>query len=437
MKFNISRPLVTDLTHGGVTIALEMRKHFPDVMAWDFYGTLGDDDREMLIEKGVDVVEGPVNGSTVIAPVHCPVRSDLTHHEITGWLLGSWRRKRGVPVVEVTGVKGKTSTVWILRSIMGDLEPLVLSSLGSWAGDELLRRDISIAPASIIETVNLAEHHDYGAAIFEVSLGGTGLADVGVLTNIAEDYGIRRGTSRASRAKEQIFRSRLVCCEYRAFWRHYSRFQERTNTFSVRDAEATLHVDDVNYGLESTEATLHATGLKTLVGDRLDAEFRIETFAPAEHQLSNVLAAASAALTLGFDVEDVQRGVKDYHGIPGRTSMRQLKGTTIIEEINPGLNVRAIDYTLKMAMELPDPIVIFGGRYGVTCEEIDEARLSEILSNYDLKFIFTDELGYSIMRRSGMDGIYFKNPEDALRVGLNHRTVVLIYRSEYGDLTKR
>ena len=437
MKFNISRPLVTDLTHGGVIIALEMRKRFPNVMAWDFYGTLGDDDREMLTKKGVDVVEGPVNSSTVIAPVHCPVRSDLTHHEITCWLLSSWRRERCVPVVEVTGVKGKTSTVWILRSIMGDLEPLVLSSLGSWAGDELLRQDISIAPASIIETVNLGEHHDYGAAIFEVSLGGTGLADVGVLTNLAEDYGIRRGTSRASRAKEQIFRSRLVCCEYGAFWRHYRRFRERTNTFSVRDAEATLHADDVNYGLESTEATLHATGLKTLAGDRLDAEFRIETFAPAEHQLSNVLAAASAALALGFDVEDVQRGVKDYHGIPGRTSMRQLNGTTIIEEINPGLNVRAIEYTLKMAMKLPDPIVILGGRYGVTCEEIDEARLSEILSNYDFKFIFTDELGYSIMRRSCMDGIYFKNPEDALRAGLNHRTVVLIYRSDYGDLTKR
>jgi len=437
MELNISRPLVADLTHGGVIIALEMRKYFPDVMAWDFYGTLGDDDRKMLTEKGVDIVKGPVNGSTVIAPVHCPVRSDLTHHEITGWLLTSWRMEMGVPVVEVTGVKGKTSTVWILRSIMGDLQPLVLSSLGSWAGDELLRRDISIAPASIIETVNLAEHHDYGAAIFEVSLGGTGLADVGVLTNIVEDYGIRRGTSRASRAKEQIFRSRLVCCEYGAFRRYYSRFQERTNTFSVRDTEATLHVEEVSYGLESTEATIHATGLKTLAGDHVDVEFRIETFAPAEHQLSNVLAAASAALTLGFDVEDVQRGVKDYQGIPGRTSMRQVRGTTIIEEINPGLNVRAIEYTLKMAMELPDPIIILGGRYGVTCEEIDEARLSEILSNYDLRFIFTDELGYSIMRRSCVDGIYFKNPEDALRVGLNHRTVVLIYRSEYGDLTKR
>lgn len=437
MESEIVRPLVADLTHGGVTIALEMRKYFPEVMAWDFYGTLDDDDRELLMEAGIRAVEGPVSGSTVIAPVHCPVRSDLNHHEVTGWLLSSWRRENRVPVVEVTGVKGKTSTVWILLSIMKGLEPLVLSSLGSWAGDELLRRDISIAPASIIETVNLAEHHDYGAAIFEVSLGGTGLADVGVLTNIAEDYSIRRGTSRASRAKEQIFRSRLVCCEYGAFRRYYSNFRDRTNTFSVRDAEATLHVEEVKYGLESTEAIIHARGLKTIEGNLLDTEFQIQTFAPAEHQLSNVIAAAGAALTLGFDVDDVQRGVEAYHGIPGRTSMRELNGTTIIEEINPGLNVRAIEYTLQMAEELPDPVVILGGRYGVTCEEIDESRLSGILSDYDLNFIFADELGYSIIRKTGGDGIYFKKPEDALRVGLNHRTVVLIYRSEYGDLTKR
>ncbi|ADL58856.1 coenzyme F430 synthase [Methanothermobacter marburgensis] len=434
---NVSKPLVVDLTHGGVTIARELKKIADHVLAWDIYGTLKGSDHEMLLEMGIDEVDGPVTGSTVIAPVHCPVKADITHHEITGLLLGPWKEARGIPVVEVTGVKGKTSAVWILRKIMENLNPLILSSLGSYAGSELLRRDISITPASMIETVKLAGPRDYGSAIFEVSLGGTGLADVGVLTNIAEDYTIRRGTSRASSAKRQIFKSRMVCCDLQAFNRYYRNFGDKTNTFSV-DAGASVHATDIRYGLDSTVASVSVEDLKTIDGDRINTEFGIETFAPAEHHLSNVLAAVSAALTLNLDVRDIRRRVKGFQGIPGRTSIRKLDGSSIIEEVNPGLNVKAVEYTLKMAEDLPDPAVIIGGRYGVTCEDIDEDRLSGVLREFsDLNIMFTDELGYSIMRKTRKNSPYFKSPDDALKAALEHETVILIYRSEYRDLSRR
>lgn len=429
---------MVDLTHGGVTIALELKRESDRVLAWDIYGTLGEDDLKLLTNNGIELVTGPDTGSPVIAPVHCPLeRTDMTHHEITGRLLESWKRSAKIPLVEVTGVKGKTSTVWILREILRDLQPLILSSLGSYAGDDLLKRDISITPANMIETVRLAGECDCRTAIFEVSLGGTGLADVGVLTNIAEDYPIRQGTSSASRAKSQIFRSRRVCCEYGAFRRYYDRFWDITNTFSVTDDRACVHASDVEYGLESTSATLIIDGLETLKGDVIETEFSVETFAPAEHHLQNVLAGVSAALTLGKDPERIQEGLRNFRGIPGRTSIREFNGTTIIEEINPGLNVRAVEYSLEMVEKLTDPVVIIGGRYGVTCEEIDEERLIRTLKGSDLQFIFVDELGYSLMKGMGTDAVYFRRPEDALRIAMKHDTVLMIYRSVYGDLTRR
>lgn len=115
-----------------------------------------------------------------------------------------------------------------------------------------------------------------------------------------------------------------------------------------------------------------------------------------------------------------------------------MDGTCIIEEVNPGLNVKAVEYTLKMAEDLPDPAVIIGGRYGVTCEDIDEDRLSGVLREFsDLNIMFTDELGYSIMRKTHKNSPYFKSPDDALKAALEHETVILIYRSEYRDLSRR
>ena len=112
---------------------------------------------------------------TVVSPVHCDLESKIggdngrlrqgnikmmTHHEAVGFLL---KNRIDVPVIEVTGVKGKTSVVWMLKEIFKDLNPLVLSSLGveilkNEKGEfkhHFLKRNISITPASILESFNL------------------------------------------------------------------------------------------------------------------------------------------------------------------------------------------------------------------------------------------------------------------------------------------
>ena len=211
----LDKILIVDMTHGGVKLATEFSKLNCDVFAWDIYHTLNKEQKEHLQINKVELVDEDFiteNEVFIVAPVHCNLEHPvhMTHHEAVGYLLKS---SVNVPVIEVTGVKGKTSVVYMLKEIFNDVNPLILSSLGIEIGDMVLERDVSITPANIITAWELGQKYNPGIFIMENSLGGTGLASVGILTNIVEDYSIASGTKKASQAKEQIFKSGLVVCD--------------------------------------------------------------------------------------------------------------------------------------------------------------------------------------------------------------------------------
>ena len=251
--------LVIDLTHGGVKIAVSLSKK-GNVLAYDLYNTLKGIDAKMLEVYGVELIQldelsdfkGDMN---VIYPIHMPLSFDeirsfnpdlnwtfQSHHEIITEILKDWGD--GIPKVEITGVKGKTTSAFMLKEILIDENPLILSSLGAFLYENneeiVLKKDISIAPANIKETVDLAYKianpickiaegtvvsenlRKYNSAIFESSLGVSGIGDVGLLLNIVEDYPIAKGRSTASEAKKQVFRCRCVCIQKEALDEYYS-----------------------------------------------------------------------------------------------------------------------------------------------------------------------------------------------------------------------
>jgi len=438
--------LVVDLTHGGVTIALALKKNFKKVFAWDIYNSLDQKKKKILKKKGIKLVNKIPKSDNlkIIAPIHCPLslKIDYTHHEIVKLLLSENEKLAKTPIIEITGVKGKTSVAWMLKEILKPKKTLILSSLGIFLStekeDKTLKKNISITPASIIEAVKLANGLDYQACVFESSLGGTGLAEVGILTNIVEDYSIQGGRERASMAKAQIFKSKITCCEYTAYKKYYSSFKD-VNTFSIKEDNASLYPTDIDYGLEKTSLLLHVNGLKTVTGKIYNTEFPVETFAPGPHYLLNVLAAVSGALTLDIDIKGIQMGLRNFKGVKGRSSWRHVGEKIIIEEINPGINSEAIKYTLKMVENFEDPFIILGGDYGVTCEEIDEDKITSILEGFKGKVILTGELGKNIQKKTKKKIPYIKNREKALQYALStkNKYIIFIYRSEYSKLQER
>ena len=94
----------------------------------------------------------------------------LNHHEATALVLSDWKEeteRQGIKTIEITGVKGKTSVAFLLKEIFleNHKNTLLLSSLGAYLfrkneDDEqkiILQKNISITPANIINTIQLAK----------------------------------------------------------------------------------------------------------------------------------------------------------------------------------------------------------------------------------------------------------------------------------------
>ena len=506
--------LVIDLTHGGLIIARELAKSglFNEIGVWDIYQTATPEQKDVLHSEGIKLINIPLNeiqdlteindlklfirpknpdfdinsDLKLISPVHCPlnIKPDFTHHKAIKLILKEFKESKkndgqsekfSSPnlsakdiknlIIEVTGVKGKTSSMGMLKQIFAPYRPLILSSLGAEIFEDIgqkkesviIQKNISITPASIIETVKLAEDYDYGPCIFETSLGATGMADVGLLTNIVEDYSIAQNKSKASIAKEQIFQSNMVCCEYDAFFKYYSHFKDnlknKINIFSFHGLNnSNLYIKNIEYGLKSTFIEIKTHNLKTIHAKVLNCDFSIETFAPSPYQVQNVLAAVSCALTAGLSPSTIKEGLENFSGLEGRSSLKIMGETTIIEEINPGINVSAIENAINMVIGQENSVVILGGQYGITCEEIDEFKTAKLLEKlfYDTKklnltpekepvLLLTHELGKGIKNKMKNKVDYVFDPQEALDLAIKNgaRNVVFIYRSNYSNIELR
>ncbi|MEN3052039.1 MAG: hypothetical protein ABC596_09545, partial [Candidatus Methanosuratincola petrocarbonis] len=144
-----------------------------------------------------------------VKPIHFPLapfagfkERVITHHQAVRLLAGN---SVGFPVVEVTGSFGKTAAAMCAISLLKEnLSVLSLTSKGicfhSPDGSKTLLEGVSAAPANVIRAIRLSPSKP-DIAIFELSLGGTGLADLGIIKNVYDDYPIAKGTSSALKAK--------------------------------------------------------------------------------------------------------------------------------------------------------------------------------------------------------------------------------------------
>jgi UDP-N-acetylmuramyl pentapeptide synthase len=469
--------LVIDLTHGGVKISISLAKKGKNVLAYDLYNTLKPIDAEMLAVYNVEIIrledladfKGDMN---VIYPIHMPLTFEeiksynpnlnytfKSHHESIREILDDWGED--ILKIEVTGVKGKTTSVFMLKEILIEDNPLILSSLGALLYENnkeiILKKDISITPANIKETIDLAYKvanpickiadgvvesenlRKYNSAIFESSLGVTGIGDVGLLLNIAEDYPIAKGKSSASKAKRQVFNCKCVCIQKEALDNHYHDIKhDKVNSFSLTDESSNLYIKNVEYDLDKTHVDIEYNGVKTVNDNILSGNLSLESFAPGPHHVSNLLGVVLTCLSLEIGTDKIIKGIGNYKGIPGRTNKKTIENSIIIEEINPGLNTQAIKESVSMIGNLDDYCISIGGDYGITCEEIDEEKLASFLNTLNHEILLTGALGDSIAPKLTVNSKYYENYSDIYDLAIkNNKNLIFIYRSDYRKLQQR
>ncbi len=471
---------IIDATHGGVKLAVEFSKlnKYENIYLHDIYNTLKDEDKSRLYIKNVQVADlDQINSKEllVISPVHLPLTENqlknkinsekysfINHHEAINLLTHDFFKKHeDILKIEITGVKGKTSSVFLLKEILKDFNPLILSSLGIIQSrdekDILLKKNISITPANIKEAIDLAYRIDnpqcnlgckkteqtdninYKSIILESSLGVTGIGDVGLLTNIVENYPIANNNSDAKTAKSQVFRCRRIAVNQKTLDKYYKKqadeYKSKINTFSADDLKSNVRALNINYNLNQTTFKIVYENVKTINNNNISGEFNIESFAIGKHHVENILGAVTVALTLEISENQIINGLSNYKGIEGRTQLEQVNGLTIIKEINPGINSKAIEFSINMLKNPEKWSIIIGGDYGITCEEIDEDKVCQVIKNRE-NLILTGAVGKSLNKH--LNGNFVESYEDAIDNAINNNlNVLFIYRSDYRKLSQR
>lgn len=449
--------LIIDATHGGVKLASEFKKQNPSnkVYIYDIYNTLKptqikDLKNLNIIIANLDEIED-VDYLNVIYPIHLPLTENeiiakinnpninfnfLTHHKAVKLLINDLDCLK----IEITGVKGKTSSAFILKEILKNYNTLLLSSLGLIYNDEIIQKDISITPANIVNALDICKNKDFEIAIFENSLGSSAIGDVALLTNIAENYHIANNLRDASVAKGQIFDNDLIAIKLETLNKYYkNQSLDKINTFSINNESANLYCLDIDYNLKNTKLKIKYNNLKTINSNFVNGELEVSTFAPGKYHVENILGAICVALACEIPKNSIINGLKDFKGLPGRTNIRKIKGKTIIEEINPGINTKAIEYSINMIEKPEEYSIILGGDYGITCEEIDEEKVANLLNNINnLDLTLTGEVGRNILSKTNNNFRFIEDYNTAIEHSIaEDKNILFIYRSDYRKLNRR
>ena len=372
------------MVHGGDLLARRHQAEGDDVTCVDVYGICPQERKDDLASYDIRVAGEvpPGKYDMTVMPKHCPMRfigdadpgEIVTFSQDMGRFIDDTRFR-----IEVTGVKGKTSACYLISKMLHDSGRRVLlhSSRGEgpWTDDgHRIDRKVSIAPPYLM---TLAAG-DYDAVVCEVSLGGSGKADIACITNLVEDYGIAKNTFRASEAKRDVFTDRgtnIVLDSEREFWSQY-------------------HDGLVGYGGRISVLSEPRLGRPLRVSVDYDGVSEVE-LDPSYIQTEYIGAmelALEVCHTMGVPRESVLRSLAEFRGVPGRGIIAHEDGRTVIRERNPGISHISIGRTLQCLREmdaLDGAMVLLDPVSRKVCDKLDRDQIEKVVAEYGVPLVIT------------------------------------------------
>jgi UDP-N-acetylmuramoyl-L-alanyl-D-glutamate--2,6-diaminopimelate ligase len=310
--------------------------------------------------------------------------------EALAYLSAAWHGtpSRKLTVVGVTGTDGKTTTCNLIHSILtaaGRSSGLV-TTVNAVIGERVMDTGLHTTTPDAPDVQRyLAEMVAAGmdSAVLEVTSHGLEQHrvtacdfDVAVVTNVTHEHLDIHGSLKGyQEAKAMLFQ-------------HLAAGYRKPGVPKV----AILNADDdsyrylrripadrqLAYGIESTcvaGADVIATDIRPSAADshflvRLcspqavqtpEVDFELRTMLVGKYNVSNILAAASAALALGISVEAIQQGVWDVKGIVGRME-RVEEGQDFMALVDFAHTPNSLERALETARTLTQGrvIVVFG-----------------------------------------------------------------------------
>ncbi|MDD1759317.1 MAG: coenzyme F430 synthase, partial [Methanothrix sp.] len=349
-----SKVAVLDTIHGAAVIARKMVERGWQAEAFEVYHHTPD-------LSSFDLIVSPVHLSPhnpALEEARREGKTVITHHQAVGDLLrqdaSAWE------IFEVTGTHSKTSTALLLAFVLSRHRKVVSHTtrgLEIWQDGRstILQKGLSIAPANVIRAVQAAEDGGATSLICEVSLGGTGLADYGILTSLFGDYMIASGSKWASTAKLQML----------SLAKRGMRF--------IANSETRISSD---YPFGSGSGIYACSDRLVLGKEKAKMDLGVDLDFPGYQ--TAISAAAAAAHAAGLGCTDISEALFGFDGFPGRMKIRRLGHQTIFDGSNSGLKVRDVERALDRARG-PDLVAVVGEESKTVCEGMDIPVLSDLL----------------------------------------------------------
>jgi UDP-N-acetylmuramyl pentapeptide synthase len=350
-----SKVAVLDTIHGGAVIARRMVESGLQAEAFEVY-------HHAPNLAGFDLVVAPVHlapGNPALAQAKKAKKKIITHHQAVGELLRG-RVDPDLEIFEVTGTHSKTSTA-LLLALMLSRQKKVLShttrGLEIWQEGKarLLEKGLSITPGNVIHAAEVAKAQGVQALICEISLGGTGLADYGILTSLSGDYLIANATKWASTAKLQM----LTLAKSGAKLLANSEASLSPDVSFGRGGRVYVRPDKLIFAKEVVHLDL---------GEDLD-------FLGYETAIAGAAAAADLA---GTAMSEIAQALSGFDGFSGRMKIKRLPNQTFFDSSNSGLKVRDVARALDRASGR-DLFVVVGEDSETVCEGMNIPALSDLL----------------------------------------------------------
>lgn len=345
-----------------------------------------------------------------------------------GDLASHWRAKFDMPVVAITGSNGKTTVKEMLAAILKVAtadDASVLATQGN------LNNDIGL-PMTML---NLGKQHRY--AVLEMGMNHTG--ELSYLSNLAKPnvalvnnagtahIGELGSLEAIANAKGEIFEgladggTAIINADdvFANLWKNLASKHQQV-TFGLK-AKADV---TAKYELHAASSDLE------LIAPNGTVKFTLP--APGLHNVSNALAAASAALALNVLLENIATGLSNFAGVKGRLQTKQgFAGAKVIDDTynaNPMSMKAAID-VLKVSAG--QRIFVMGDMAELGADAASmHAEIGAYAKTAGIeKFYALGELTKNAVTSFGANAMHFETIEalaESLKNMMNAETTVLV-----------
>lgn len=225
--------------------------------------------------------------------------------------------------VAVTGTNGKTTTTYIIESIMKEagMKPVRIGTTGvAYAGQTIDLDSTTPSPYEYYRALRAAADAGCNAMVMEVSshaldqhrVYGT-VFDVAAFTNLTGDHlDYHKTMDEYFNAKKRLFspvysKVGVINTDHDFGKRLAKESQVDKVTFGV-GPKTDIGAEDIWFGLDGIRAKLNCPAGRIEIDSRL----------VGLHNLENLLAAASACIMLGIDSGHIKEGIAKMVNVPGR-----------------------------------------------------------------------------------------------------------------------